>query len=76
MANLNNKQSTALFKAQSVTNAMLSDVAQPNANEQFNATSENQMTQFSSNLAAQVSQYNWLWKCYYISLMLKKQMQY
>ena len=28
MANLNNKQSTALFKAQSVTNAMLSDTAQ------------------------------------------------
>jgi len=37
---------------------MLSDIAQENANEQFNATSENQMTQFSSNLAAQVSQFN------------------
>ena len=58
MANLANKQSTALFKSQSITNAMLSDTAQINANEQFNATSENQMTQFSANLSAQVSQFN------------------
>ena len=58
MANLANKQSTALFKSQAVTNAMLSDTAQSNANEQFNATSENQMTQFASNLSSQVSQFN------------------
>ena len=58
MSNLSNKQSTALFKSQQVTNAMLSDTAQANATAQFNATSENQTNQFMSNLVAQVSQFN------------------
>ena len=58
MANLTNSQQTAIFKAQTQSQALLSDTSQANAAAQFNATSENQTTQFMSNLTAQVSQFN------------------
>jgi len=58
MANLTNAQQTAIFKAQTSSQALLSDAAQANAAAQFNATSENQTNQFFSNLVTQVSQFN------------------
>ena len=58
MASLNNQQATAVFKAQQLNNALLSDAAAENAAKQFNAASENQTNQFFSNLQAQVAQFN------------------
>ena len=58
MANLNNRQQTSLFKAQASINSILSDQAATNAAKQFNASSENQMTQFYDNLSTQVKQFN------------------
>ena len=58
MANLNNEQATAIFKAQQINNALLSDAAAENAARQFNATSENQTNQFFAGLQTQVSQFN------------------
>jgi hypothetical protein len=58
MANLNNAQQTSMFKAQASVNSILSDTAATNAAKQFNASSENQMTQFYDNLSTQVKQFN------------------
>lgn len=58
MQNLNNQQQTDLFKAQSRIQALFTDQAAQNASQQFNASSENQVTQFFSSLAAQVGQFN------------------
>ena len=58
MANLNNRQQTAL-QNQNVRQAQLfSDQAAANAAAQFNATSQNQVDQFYSNLATTVSTSN------------------
>jgi len=58
MANLTNQQQTSMFKSQSIVNALLSDQAAINAANQFNASSENQMTQFYDNLTAQIDMHN------------------
>ena len=55
MANLSNQQQTELFKAQQRTQSMFTDQAATNAAAQFNATSQNQVDQFFSNLAQQTS---------------------
>ena len=55
MTNLNNEQATNMFKAQSILNSMFSDQAAENAAKQFNASSENQVNQFFSDLGARVS---------------------
>ncbi len=58
MANLNNRQQTAL-QNQNVRQAQLfSDQAATNAAAQFNATSQNQVDQFYSNLSTTVSTSN------------------
>ena len=58
MANLNNEQQTAIFKAQQMTNTLLSDTAAENAARQFNASSQNQTDQFFANLSSQVERFN------------------
>lgn len=58
MANLNNEQQTAIFKAQQMTNTLLSDAAAENAARQFNASSQNQTDQFFANLSSQVERFN------------------
>ena len=58
MANLSNDQQASMLKAQASINAILSDTAATNAAKQFNASSENQMTQFYDNLGTQVGQFN------------------
>lgn len=58
LANLSNEQQADMFASQSIINSMLSDQAAENAALQFNAASENQVTQFFENLSATVSQFN------------------
>ena len=58
MTNLNNQQQTAMFKAQQMTNTLLSDAAAENAARQFNASSQNQTDQFFANLGSQVERFN------------------
>jgi hypothetical protein len=58
MANLSNEQQTAMFNAQAINQALLTDQAAQNAASQFNATSENQTKQFMANLANNISQFN------------------
>jgi len=58
MANLDNTQQTTLFKAQQITNSLLSDTAAENASKQFNATSQNQTDQFMASMVSQVAQFN------------------
>ena len=58
MTNLNNQQQTAMFKAQQMTNTLLSDTAAENASRQFNASSQNQTDQFFANLGSQVERFN------------------
>ena len=58
MTNLNNEQQTAIFKAQQMTNTLLSDTAAENAARQFNASSQNQTDQFFANLSSQVERFN------------------
>ena len=58
MANLTNIQQVAMFKAQSISNSLLSDTAAVNAGYQFNASSENQVDMFFSNLQTQIKQTN------------------
>lgn len=58
MANLSNTQQTALFKAQQISNSLLSDTAAENASRQFNATSQNQTNQFMESLTSQTNQFN------------------
>ena len=58
LSNLNNEQQTSLFKAQAIQQAILSDTAAQNAALQFNASSENQVNMYMSNLAADISKFN------------------
>jgi hypothetical protein len=58
MANLTNEQQTEMFKSQSVISSIFNDQAALNAAEQFNASSENQMTQFYDTMANTVSMFN------------------
>ena len=58
MANFSNTQQIEMFKAQQRIGALFSDQAAGNAAQQFNASSENQMTQFFDNLKTQVQQFN------------------
>lgn len=58
LANLNNQQQTALFKGQSVVQSLFTDQAADNAAKQFNASSENQVDQFFSNLISTVQMAN------------------
>ena len=58
MANLSNEQQTTIFKAQQRISTILSDQAQQNAAEQFNASSQNQVNQFFAGLEESVSRFN------------------
>ncbi len=58
MANLTNDQQARVMKAQQEQQRLLSDQAAFNAAEQFNATNENQVNQFMTQLSAQMEQYN------------------
>ena len=58
MANLSNLQQTELFKAQQRIQSLFTDQAAVNAASQFNATSQNQVDQFFSNLSQLASQFN------------------
>ena len=58
MANLSNRQQSELFNAQARQQSMFTDQAAINASQQFNATSENQLNQFFSQLQTQVGQFN------------------
>jgi len=58
MANLSNRQQTELLKAQQRTQSLFTDQAATNASRQFNATSQNQVDQFFSNLGQQAAQFN------------------
>ena len=58
LTNLNNKQSTELFKDQQRIQSLFTDQAALNAAEQFNATSQNQTDQFFAQMQNQTSQFN------------------
>lgn len=58
MTTLNNQQQVAMFKAQSVAGALLSDASAINAERQFNASSANQVDMFFSNLQTQIDTFN------------------
>jgi hypothetical protein len=58
LKNLDNEQQTSLFKAQQITQSILSDTAAENAAKQFNASSENQTNQFMATLASNTNQFN------------------
>lgn len=58
MKNLDNRQQSAIINTQGRIQTMLADQAAINAGQQFNASSENQMTQFYHDLGARVSQFN------------------
>jgi hypothetical protein len=58
LTNLNNEQQGEILKAQNKQQRILSNQSATNAARQFNSTSENQMTQFVNNLAAQVDLQN------------------
>ena len=58
MANLSNKQQASLQNLNVRQSFLLSDQAASNAARQFNATSQNQVDQFYSNLSAQINEQN------------------
>jgi len=58
MQNLSNNQQASLQNLNVRQSFLLSDQAAQNAARQFNATSENQVNQFYSNLAAQINEQN------------------
>ena len=58
MANLSNEQQALILDTQVEQQRLLSNQAAENAARQFGATSDNQMTQFSESLAAQIEQFN------------------
>ena len=58
MSNLTNEQQAIMLDQQSLQQRLLSNQAAENAAAQFNATSENQMNQFMSNLAQNIEQFN------------------
>ena len=57
-SNLSNEQQATMFKAQSVVQSLFTDAAAENATSQFNASSENQVQQFFSNLSTMNNQFN------------------
>jgi hypothetical protein len=58
MANLTNEQQSRIINQQQQQQILLSDQASLNAAEQFNATSQNQTTQFFAGLGADISKFN------------------
>ena len=58
MQNLSNRQQSSLQNLNVRQSFLLSDQAASNAARQFNATSENQVNQFYSNLSAQINEQN------------------
>ena len=58
MRSLDNQQQVAMFKAQSVAGALLSDTSAINAQKQFNSSSNNQVDMFFSNLQTQIDTFN------------------
>lgn len=58
LKNLDNQQQTNVLNMQARVQTMLSDQAAQNAAKQFNASSQNQMTQFYDNLNANISMFN------------------
>ena len=58
MADLSNEQQSLILDTQVEQQRLLSNQASQNAAKQFNATSENQINQFVTNLAAQIDQFN------------------
>ena len=58
MANLTNEQQSRIINQQQQQQVLLSDQASLNAAEQFNATSQNQTTQFFAGLGADISKFN------------------
>jgi len=58
MKNLDNKQQTELTNVQMRQQSLLTDVAIDNAAKQFNATSSQQLQQFTTGLIAQISDQN------------------
>ena len=58
MANLSNNQQMEMFDAQQQIQSLFTDQASENASRQFNATSQNQVDQFFSQLGQQANQFN------------------
>jgi hypothetical protein len=58
LRNLDNRQQTAIFKAQQRITGLFTDQAAVNASRQFNASSENQTNQFMASLQESVSRFN------------------
>ncbi len=58
MANLTNEQQSRIINQQQQQQVLLSDQASLNAAEQFNATSQNQTTQFFAGLGADINKFN------------------
>ena len=58
MANLSNNQQMEMFDAQQQIQSLFTDQAAENASRQFNATSQNQVDQFFSQLGQQANQFN------------------
>jgi hypothetical protein len=58
MSNLTNEQQSTMLDQQALQQRLLSNQAAENAASQFNATSENQMNQFMTNLAQQIETFN------------------
>ena len=55
MANLTNAQQSEVLNTQNRQQAMLTDQAAANAAQQFNASSENQATEFMTNLSSTIN---------------------
>jgi len=55
MSNLTNAQQTEVLNTQNRQQAMLSDQAAANASRQFNAASQNQATEFMTNLSSTIN---------------------
>jgi hypothetical protein len=58
LANLNNQQQASITNAQLKQQSLLSDQAAENAAKQFNASSQTQVAEFMTNLAATLAQSN------------------
>jgi hypothetical protein len=58
LTNLSNQQQTELFKAQQRVQSLFTDQAALNAAQQFNASSENQVSQFFASLQNNTAQFN------------------
>lgn len=58
LTDVNNAQQTELFKTQQIIQSLFTDQAAVNAAAQFNASSDNQVTQFFSGLDQQTKQFN------------------